>query len=156
MKGLLLHGVSPRKLALSVTCGLLLGMFPVLGTTIALCTLAAMGLRLNFAAMQTANHLVYPLQLAMLVPFIRAGQTLLHVERTHMTLRQMVDAARVHPVEGFHLLWKMAMAGIAAWGIFAAVTGPVLYWVLVRMMERVEREVKRRRGAVTEESVTNI
>ncbi|HUB58966.1 MAG TPA: DUF2062 domain-containing protein, partial [Candidatus Micrarchaeia archaeon] len=44
---LLRQGVTPEKLALSIALGAALGVFPVLGTTTALCALAALLLRLN-------------------------------------------------------------------------------------------------------------
>jgi uncharacterized protein (DUF2062 family) len=38
---LLRQGVTPEKIALSVALGVMLGVFPVLGATTALCALAA-------------------------------------------------------------------------------------------------------------------
>ena len=70
---LLKQGVSPEKIALTVALGLSLGVIPVLGSTTMLCTLAAITLRLNLPAIMLVNGVVYPLQLALLVPFLRAG-----------------------------------------------------------------------------------
>ena len=67
------QGVSPERLALAVALGLVLGTFPVLGATTALCAVAGVGLRLNQPAIQVANYAAYPLQLALFVPFFRAG-----------------------------------------------------------------------------------
>ena len=47
---LLRQGVTPEKIALSLALGAVLGVFPVLGSTTALCTLAAITLRLNLPA----------------------------------------------------------------------------------------------------------
>jgi uncharacterized protein (DUF2062 family) len=49
---LLRQGVTPGKIALSLALGVVLGVFPVLGSTTALCTLAAITLRLNLPAIQ--------------------------------------------------------------------------------------------------------
>ena len=49
----LLHqGITPEKIALSLAFGICLGVFPVLGTTVLLCTAATWIFRLNFAAIQ--------------------------------------------------------------------------------------------------------
>ncbi|HSC46845.1 MAG TPA: DUF2062 domain-containing protein, partial [Gammaproteobacteria bacterium] len=73
---LLSQGITPHKLALAVVLGVLLGITPVLGTTIVSCTMAALMLGLNLPLIQLANNLVYPLQLLLLIPFVQAGQRL--------------------------------------------------------------------------------
>ena len=73
---LLRQGITPEKIALSIAFGIVLGVFPALGWTALLCLVASAGLRLNLPAMQLVNFLVYPLQLLLLVPFIRAGEVL--------------------------------------------------------------------------------
>jgi uncharacterized protein (DUF2062 family) len=57
---LLRQGVSPEKIALSVALGVTLGVFPLLGSTTALCALAAFTMQLNLAAIQLVNYFVYP------------------------------------------------------------------------------------------------
>ncbi len=55
---LLRQGVSPEKIALTISLGIILGVTPVLGSTVLLCTLAAIVLRLNLPAIQLVNGLV--------------------------------------------------------------------------------------------------
>ena len=45
---LLRQGVSPEKIALTIALGIILGITPVLGSTMLLCTLAAIVFRLNY------------------------------------------------------------------------------------------------------------
>ena len=63
-------GITPEKIALSVALGITLGVTPVLGSTSILCFLAAVVFRLNAPAIQLVNYFVYPLQFALLIPFI--------------------------------------------------------------------------------------
>src|SRR5947209_172719 len=70
---LLRMGASPEKLAWSIAAGLLIGINPLLGSTTLLCLAIAFIFRLNVAASQLGNHVVYPLQLLLLLPFIRLG-----------------------------------------------------------------------------------
>jgi uncharacterized protein (DUF2062 family) len=71
------QGVSPRRLALTLALGFAIGCFPVVGIPTALCALLALTLRLNLPAIQAANYLVMPLQLLLIVPFVRLGGWLL-------------------------------------------------------------------------------
>jgi len=65
--------LGPMQLAQCVSFGLLWGVFPLVGTSTLLCTISAIGFRLNIAVVQAVNYLVYPLQLALLVPFMKFG-----------------------------------------------------------------------------------
>ena len=71
---LLRQGITPEKIALSIALGITLGVTPVLGSTSILCFLAAVVFRLNVPAIQLVNYFVYPLQFALLIPFIRMGE----------------------------------------------------------------------------------
>jgi len=71
------QGISPRRLALTLALGFAVGCFPVVGIPTALCALLALALRLNLPAIQAANYLVMPLQILLIVPFVRLGGWLL-------------------------------------------------------------------------------
>jgi uncharacterized protein (DUF2062 family) len=73
----LCQGVSPRRLALTLALGFAIGCFPVVGIPTAMCAILALALRLNLPAIQAANYLVMPLQLLLIVPFVRLGGWLL-------------------------------------------------------------------------------
>jgi uncharacterized protein (DUF2062 family) len=65
--------LAPEQIALVLSVGLVLGVFPMMGVPTLLCLLAAFGLRLNFAALQLINNISSPLQLVLLLPLARAG-----------------------------------------------------------------------------------
>ncbi|HDP80068.1 MAG TPA: DUF2062 domain-containing protein, partial [Spirochaetes bacterium] len=77
---LLRQGITPEKLSLSLAFGIILGIFPVIGSTTILCAAAAVLFRLNLPAIQLVNYLVYPLQITFLIPFLRAGDRLFGYE----------------------------------------------------------------------------
>jgi hypothetical protein len=74
--GFLRQGITPRKLALTCALGVVLGLFPVFGTTTLLCLGAAIVWRLNIPLIQLVNYVTAPIQLLMIVPFIKMGATL--------------------------------------------------------------------------------
>jgi len=67
------QGVSPRRLALTLALGFAIGCIPVFGVPTLLCAGLALALRLNQPAIQAANYAAMPLQLALIVPFVRMG-----------------------------------------------------------------------------------
>jgi uncharacterized protein (DUF2062 family) len=68
------QGISPRRLALTLALGFAIGCFPVMGIPTALCAVLAVAFGLNLPAIQAANYAVMPLQLALIVPFVRLGR----------------------------------------------------------------------------------
>jgi uncharacterized protein (DUF2062 family) len=66
-------GITPQRLALTLALGVAVGCIPVVGIPTLVCAALALCLRLNLPAIQAANYLVMPLQLLLIVPFIRIG-----------------------------------------------------------------------------------
>lgn len=75
------QGISPRRLALTIALGFVVGCIPVLGLPTAFCALIALAFRLNVPAIQAANYLAMPFQVALIVPFIRLGAKILPLGR---------------------------------------------------------------------------
>jgi len=151
IKRLLLQGITPRKIALTLALGVVLGLFPIMGSTSLLCAGAAIALRLNLPAIQAVNYVMYPLQLLMIVPFIRAGELLLRAPRTTLTLAQMVAMTRSGFWHAMRELWVLALQGIAAWLLVAPIALAILYAVFLAIARRVpvqaEQGVAREAGA---------
>jgi len=67
------QGISPRRLALTLALGFAIGCIPVVGIPTVVCAALALSLRLNLPAIQAANYAVMPLQLVLILPFVRLG-----------------------------------------------------------------------------------
>jgi hypothetical protein len=116
---LLKQGITPRKLALTCSLGIVLGLFPVLGTTTLLCLAAALLLRLNIPLIQLVNYLAAPLQLVLIVPFIKMGSALFGLRTFPYSSEQFIAMLR-------HDFWQVVReAGYALaiatgmWGLFS-------------------------------------
>ena len=82
----LAQGISPRRLALTLALGFAIGCIPVIGVPTVLCASIALALRLNQPAIQAANYAAMPLQLALIVPFMRLGSWLIPSRPSAFTL----------------------------------------------------------------------
>ena len=67
------QGISPRRLALTLSIGFVFGCIPVIGIPTVLCLLVGYAFRLNQPAIQAANYAAMPFQIALLIPFVRLG-----------------------------------------------------------------------------------
>ena len=133
---LLKQGMSPEKIALTIALGISLGVIPVIGSTTMLCTLAAVTLRLNLPAIMLVNGLVYPMQLTLIVPFLRAGAWLFHVEGPKLTVVQIFNLIRANMWHATVVLWVSTMHALVAWLIAASIVSSVAYLLILLLLRR--------------------
>ena len=72
----LTQGITPARLALALAVGGVIAVNPFLGTTTLGCLAAGALLGLNQPVLQIANLLGAPLQIALIVPWVRTGEWL--------------------------------------------------------------------------------
>lgn len=133
----LAQGITPEKIALSLAFGIVLGVFPVLGSTSVLCTAAALVFGLNLPAIQMVNWLIYPMQLLFLVPFIRLGEKLFRSAPLPFSLAQILIMVRAGLPHAVVTLWLAEMHGIVAWLLTGPPTIFLLYILLSRALSQV-------------------
>jgi uncharacterized protein (DUF2062 family) len=133
---LLKQGVTPEKIALTIALGISLGVIPIIGSTTMLCTLAALTLRLNLPAILLVNGLVYPLQLALLVPFLRSGAWVFRVEGPKLSVGQIFHLIRTDVWHAIATLWIATMHALVIWLIAGCAASGVVYFVLAALLRR--------------------
>lgn len=143
IKRLLFQGITPEKVALSLALGAVLAIFPVLGSTTLLCALAAVVLRLNLPALQLVNYLMYPLQLALVVPFMRTGARLFRTPQLSLSLAQMLAMFRHDWSHTLGLLWVSALQAIVVWTLCAPIVAALLYFALLPLLVRLARSLRK-------------
>jgi len=142
---LLRQGVTPEKMALSLALGVALGVFPVLGTTTAFCALVAFAWRLNLPAIQIINYFVYPLQIALLIPFFRAGERLFSAPHLPLSITQILAMMHASFWGATRFLWTTIWHAAAAWCLIALPFVALAYVILVPLLRRVPGTTPRER-----------
>lgn len=130
------QGLSPEKLALCVAFGIALGTFPMLGATTLLCTAAALLLRLNMPAIQLVNYFMYPVQLALFIPFIKAGEILFNQPPIPLDLLQIFAMLQTDIFGAIQSLWWTNVRGMVVWGLTIPPISFAVYFLLVKLFKR--------------------
>ncbi len=131
---LLKQGVTPEKLALSVALGVVLGIFPAIGSTTTLCAIAAFALRLNLPAIQIVNYFIYPAQIALLIPFFRLGERLFRAPHQDISVRQIYTLIHTSVWNTIKLLWTTSWHAMVAWCLIAPVLAGLVYVILLPVL----------------------
>jgi uncharacterized protein (DUF2062 family) len=146
---LLAQGLSPEKLALSLAVGAVLGLFPLLGTTTVLCLLAGAVFRLNHVGLQLGNHLAYPVQVPLILAFVRLGEGLLRAPRVTFDPLALVGLFQQDPAGFLREFSLTGLHGILGWALVAPAVLVGLYVALRPPLRRLDAALRRRSPAAT-------
>jgi uncharacterized protein (DUF2062 family) len=146
---LLNQGITPHKIALSVSLGVVLGVTPVLGSTTILCAIAALVFGINLPLIQVVNYLVYPLQLLLLIPFIQLGQRLFHQPPLPFTPTQFMALLRLRFWHSLAMLWEYTLHGLIAWLILGGMAALIIYMILRPLLKHLNLEENHRANTST-------
>ena len=124
------QGLSPERMAWSLALGLGAGVSPLVGSSTGLCILLALVFKLNQVVMQVANYLAYPLQLLLLIPFIRLGEKLFGANRLPLSIEVLSAAIRADAWGALHTFWTSLWHGTVAWLLLAPLGSTLLAWLL--------------------------
>ena len=133
---LLRMGATPRTLAWSIAVGLLIGINPVIGTTTVFCLAVTFAFRLNVVATQIANHAMFPLELALVIPFIRLGSKVFGTAALPLSPHVFFQAARTAPLALTRQLWSWEWHALVVWAAFSVMAAPLIALVLTPLLRR--------------------
>ena len=127
--------VSPQKLAFTLALGFAIGCIPVLGVTTTLCIAVALTWRLSLPVIQAANWAAAPLQLVLIVPFVRLG-TRLFAFGSHRAV-EIGSLLHTSPLALISQLGGMAGQALLAWLMIAIPAVALMTVMLTTLLRRV-------------------
>jgi uncharacterized protein (DUF2062 family) len=136
LKVLPANGFTNEKLAFSLTIGILVGCFPIIGTTTVLGVLLAALFRQNLAVIQSLNWIMAPVQLILILPLIRFGAVLFNASSQKIQLHLIVHAFDQGILHGITFLGILSIYAIIAWVLFAIPVGAACYFTIFYLLNR--------------------
>jgi uncharacterized protein (DUF2062 family) len=148
----LTQGVTPDRIALTVGVGTACSLFPFLGFTTILNIGAGVALRMNQPILQTLNQLLGPLQLLLILVYVRLGEIIWGARGDQFTVADIFEVFRHASVgEFFQRFGWAGVHALTAWLVTTPILIAALYFSL-RVPLR--RWAQRRASGVTARSVT--
>ena len=95
--------------------------------------------RLNLPAIQIVNYFVYPLQIALILPFFRMGEKLFRVAHLPLSAAQIYAMAHANFWSAVRTLWTTTWHAIVVWCLVAPIFVGVVYVILAAALRRVSR-----------------
>jgi hypothetical protein len=129
------QGMSPQRLALTLSLGFAIGCIPVVGIPTLLCSALAVALQLNLPAIQAANYAAMPLQLLLIVPFVHLGGRLFAFGSGHT----IEAGALLHapPLDMISRMGGLAGQAMLAWLLIAVPAVALMTAALTVLLRRI-------------------
>jgi uncharacterized protein (DUF2062 family) len=131
-----LQGITPAKIALTIALGLNLGVFPILGATTMLCATAGLWLKLNQPVIQLVNWLASPLQLLLILVFVRIGEWLMRAPHLNLSVPELIRKFHESPAHFFREFGMTGVHGIVAWLLIAPILTVAIYLALLAPLKK--------------------
>jgi uncharacterized protein (DUF2062 family) len=140
----LMVGISPERIAWAISLGVVLGVFPIMGTTTIVCFVVGWLLRLNQPVLHVFSNLVYPLHLALILIFIRLGERLVGAPRMSFSIPQLLVRFKEDPLQFGRDFGMSAWHGVSAWLLIAPVAAILIKLALMPVIQQLSTSLKRR------------
>ncbi len=128
-------GLTAEKLALSITIGIISGIFPVIGMTTLLSLLLTMLLRQNLLVVQSVQWILALFQVLLVIPFMQFGAYLLSQD-AHITIAQINHAFQNGVISGIKTVGIFHLYAILTWLILALPAAAVSYYSLLAVFQK--------------------
>jgi hypothetical protein len=93
---------------------------------------------LNLPAIQLVNYLVYPLQIALLIPFFQFGAWLFGVDPLPLSASQLISMFKTDLWDTIGQLWDTTLRAIVAWSLICLPTVAGLYYLLRPLLKKIK------------------
>lgn len=133
----LTQGVTPDRIAATLATGTVCSLLPFLGFTTLLNLGVGLALRMNQPILQALNQLLGPLQLALILVYVRGGELLWGHTGEGFTVGEMIREFRDRSFLEF--LQQFGWAGIhaaTAWAITSPLVAVALYFASRPLLRR--------------------
>ena len=131
------QGATPEAVSAAVTVSFAIAILPVIGVTTLMCLLVGRVFRLNHVVMQIINHSSYPLQILLIVPFVRLGETVTGARHIHLTPKAIIDEFNRSFSDFVEKFWMAYVHGMIGW----VITVPLACWILHFFLRSAFRKV---------------
>jgi len=144
--GFLKQGITPEKLALTCALGVVVGILPVWGITTFLCFGVAAIFRVNIVILQLVHYFVYPLQLLLIVPFIKAGTFLFGMNPLPYPISELATRFSGNFWGELKHVGLAIALGVGVWAVVSIPLGLGVYFIshrlFVKWRKAHQRELK--------------
>ena len=109
------QGLSPKELSQSLIVSGLISTIPILGVSTFMITSVSLKRKLNLPVMISLSYLMWPIQILLIIPFIRIGEFIFSVPRNHHTAEEIISSFQNSFFQTLSQLSFELLCGLGGW-----------------------------------------
>ena len=142
IKAQLMQGMTVDRVSWTIALGVVLGVFPIMGSTTLVCLLAGWAMNLNQALLHVFKTVVYPLHLALILVFIRLGERLYGAPLIAFSIPQLLTRFKQDPLQFARDFGFAAWHGVSAWLLIAPLAALLIKMSVIPVVSRLAAKHK--------------
>lgn len=123
------QGLTPNELSQSIIVSGLISTIPILGVSTFLITTVSLKRKLNLPIMISLSYLMWPVQILLIIPFIRVGEFIFSVPGNHHTVDEIISSFQNSFFLTLSQLSFELLCGLGGWFFTAVPFAAGIYWV---------------------------
>lgn len=144
----LTQGISPERLAWTIALGMVVGVFPIMGSTTLVCFLLGYALRLNQPVLHVFKTAVYPLHLALILVFIHLGDRLFGVPPLSFSIPELLSRFKLDPLQFAKDFGIAALHGVVAWALIAPFAAFLIKLSVLPVLKRLRLSLESKKAVL--------
>nr|WP_315253198.1 DUF2062 domain-containing protein [uncultured Flavobacterium sp.] len=130
------QGLSPMLLSQSIIASGALSIIPILGVSTFILTALSIKKKLNLPIMIAISYLMWPIQILLIIPFIRMGEFIFSVPASHHTAEEIINSFQNNFFQTLSHLSFELLCGLGGWLLTVVPISMGTYLVLLLLMKR--------------------
>lgn len=130
------QGLSPMLLSQSIIASGALSIIPILGVSTFILTALSIKKKLNLPIMIAISYLMWPIQILLIIPFIRVGEFIFSVPSTNHTAEEIINSFQNNFFQTLSHLSFELLCGLGGWLLTVVPVSIGTYLVLLLLMKR--------------------
>jgi uncharacterized protein (DUF2062 family) len=131
------QGLTPKELSQSLIVSGLISTIPILGVSTFMITTVSLKRKLNLPVMISLSYLMWPVQILMIIPFIRVGEFIFSVPRNHHTVEEIISSFQSSFFQTLSHLSFELLCGLGGWLLTAVPIAVLIYGVSLLFLKRI-------------------
>jgi hypothetical protein len=133
---LFMQGLTPKELSQSIIVSGLIAIIPVLGVSTFMITTVSLKWKLNLPVMIALSYLMWPVQILMIIPFIRIGEFIFSVSPNHYTVEEIISSFQSSFFKTLSHLSFELLCGLGGWFFTAVPVAVGVYLVSLLFLKK--------------------
>lgn len=114
----------------------LISTIPILGLSTFLITAVSLKRKLNLPIMLALSYLIWPIQVLLIIPFIRLGEFIFSIPSTHHTIEEIVQSFQASFLQMLSHLSFELLCGLGAWFLMAVPISVGIYGISLLFLKK--------------------